>query len=68
MERIPISAEELVRVAAHIGLPLDDGTRETVLATVETWLNDANDLREEMERPEYNGVFPLCSVWMDEEL
>lgn len=67
MKRISISETELNRAADLIGLPLDDATRETVLATVEMWLTDANDLREEMEQPEYHDLFPLCAAWMDEE-
>ena len=63
MDRVFFSVTEMEQIAARIGLPLDDATRE---ATVEGWLNDANDLREEMEKPEYNGVFPASIVSMEE--
>ena len=62
MDRVFFSVTEMEQIAARIGLPLDDATR----ATVEGWLNDANDLREEMEKPEYNGVFPAFIVSMEE--
>lgn len=61
MDRVFFSVTEMEQIAARIGLPLDDATREATRATVEGWLNDANDLREEMEKPEYNGVFQLSS-------
>ena len=62
MDRVFFSVTEM----EQIGLPLDDATREATRATVEGWLNDANDLREEMEKPEYNGVFPASIVSMEE--
>ena len=66
MDRVFFSVTEMEQIAARIGLPLDDDTREATRATVEGWLNDANDLREEMEKPEYNGVFPAFIVSMEE--
>ena len=50
MDRVFFSVTEMEQIAARIGLPLDDATREATRATVEGWLNDANDLREEMEK------------------
>ena len=66
MDRVFFSVTEMEQIAARIGLPLYDATREATRATVEGWLNDANDLREEMEKPEYNGVFPAFIVSMEE--
>lgn len=66
MDRVFFSVTEMQQIAARIGLPLDDATCEATRATVEGWLNDANDLREEMEKPEYNGVFPAFIVSMEE--
>ena len=66
MDRVFFSVTEMEQIAARIGLPLDDATREATRATVEGWLNDANDLREEMEKPEYNGVSPASIVSMEE--
>ena len=45
MDRVFFSVTEMEQIAARIGLPLDDATREATRATVEGWLNDANDLR-----------------------
>ena len=61
MDRVFFSVTEMEQIAARIGLPLDDATREATRATVEGWLNDANDLREEMRNRSTMVFFQLPS-------
>lgn len=65
MERISFSREEMERMAARIGLPLDDASQEATRVTVEGWLNDFNDLMEEMSKPAYDGVIPADVVSLE---
>jgi len=62
MKKVSLNVAELERMAEIIQLPLFSEEREAIRAQLELWINDNNDLMEEMMKPEYDALFPASIV------
>lgn len=60
MDRITISEKELRELADKIRLSLDEETIEETRVTLETWMNQAMDVSEEIRKEKYDAVFPAA--------
>lgn len=60
MNKITISEKELRKLADKICLPLDEETIEETRATLETWMNQAMEVSEEIRKEKYDTVFPAA--------